>query len=91
MRYLDRMDAKLRGHREIIGQRALLPLPLVDYDACEEWPGRMISLFPGQVQNQRLLGACRPRAPGSRCEGYVDRVVIGCGFSTPTGPISRRH
>ena len=41
-RCLERMDAKLRGHMETIGQRmerdldALLPLPPVAYDACEK-------------------------------------------------------
>ena len=41
-RCLERMDAKLRGHSETIGQRmerdleVLLPLPPVAYDACEK-------------------------------------------------------
>ena len=40
-RCLERMDATLRGQAETIGQRmerdleALLPLPPVPYDACE--------------------------------------------------------
>ena len=44
------MDAKLRGHRETIGQRmerdldALLPLPPVAYDACDKQAGRVSSL-----------------------------------------------
>ena len=39
---LERMDARLRGHSESIGQRmerdleALLPLPEAPYDACEK-------------------------------------------------------
>ena len=41
-RCLERMEARLRGHTETIGQRlerdldALLPLPPVAYDACEK-------------------------------------------------------
>ena len=46
----ERMDARLRGHTETIGQRmeldleALLPLPSVPYDACEKRAGRVSSL-----------------------------------------------
>ena len=49
-RCLARMDARLRGHSESIGQRmerdleALLPLPAVAYDACEKQAGRVSSL-----------------------------------------------
>ena len=49
-RCLERMDARLRGHTETIGQRmerdldALLPLPSVPYDACEKQAGRVSSL-----------------------------------------------
>ena len=49
-RCLERMDAKLRGHTETIGQRmerdldALLPLPAVPYDACDKQAGRLSSL-----------------------------------------------
>ena len=49
-RCLERMDARLRGHTETIGQRmeldldALLPLPAVPYDACEKQGGRVSSL-----------------------------------------------
>ena len=49
-RCLERMDARLRGHTETIGQRmerdldALLPLPPVAYDACEKQAGRVSSL-----------------------------------------------
>ena len=44
-RCLERMDAKLRGHTETIGQRLerdledLLPLPPVPYDACDKQGG----------------------------------------------------
>ena len=49
-RCLERMDARLRGHTETIGQRmerdleALLPLPLAAYDARETQAGRVSSL-----------------------------------------------
>ncbi len=49
-RCLARMDARLRGHTESIGQRlerdleALLPLPAVSYDACDKQAGRVSSL-----------------------------------------------
>ena len=49
-RCLARMDARLRGHTETIGQRmerdldALLPLPPVSYDACDKRASRVSSL-----------------------------------------------
>ena len=54
-RCLARMDARLRGHSESIGQRmerdldALLPLPEAPYDACEKQAGRVISLASAVV------------------------------------------
>ena len=59
-RCLGRMDARLRGHTETIGQRmerdleALLPLTAVPHDACDRRPGP--GQFPGPVPDQRLLG-----------------------------------
>ena len=49
-RCLERMDARLRGHTETIGQRlerdleALMHLPPAPYDACERRAGRVSSL-----------------------------------------------
>ena len=49
-RCLERMDRKLRGHTETIGQRmerdldALLPLPPVAYDACDKQAGLVSAL-----------------------------------------------
>ena len=46
-RCLERMEAKLRGHRETIGERmvrdldALLPLPAVPYDASDSYTTRV--------------------------------------------------
>ena len=48
-RCLERMDARLRGHDETIGQRmerdldARLPLPAVPYDACDQQASRVSS------------------------------------------------
>ena len=49
-RCMDRLDAKLRGYTESIGQRmerdldGLLPLPPAPYDACDKQAGRVSSL-----------------------------------------------
>ena len=49
-RCLERMDARLRGHSESMGQRmerdleALLPPPAEAYDACEKQASRVSSL-----------------------------------------------
>ena len=74
-RCLERMDAQLRGHTETIGQRmerdldALLPLPPVAYDACDKQASRVSFAVPGQVQDQRLLGAGGLRIPGRAGSG----------------------
>ena len=84
-RCLERMDAKLRGHSETIGQRmerdleALLPLPSVSYDACEKQAGRVSSL---SLVRYRTNDYSVPVAYGHRdvlVRGYVDEVVISCG------------
>ena len=84
-RCLERMDAKLRGHMETIGQRmerdldALLPLPPVAYDACEKQAGRVSSL---SLVRYKTNDYSVPVAYGYRdvlVRGYVDEVVIGCG------------
>ena len=78
-RCLERMDAQLRGHTETIGQRmerdleALLPLPPVAYDACDKQASRVSSLSPGQVQDQRLLGAGGLRISGRAGTGLRRR------------------
>ena len=62
-RCLERMDAKLRGHMETIGQwmerdlDALLPLPPVAYDACEKQAGRVSSL--SLVRTRPTTTRCR--------------------------------
>ena len=84
-RCLERMDRKLRGHTEIIGQRmerdldALLPLPPVAYDACERQAGRVSS---SSLVRYRTNDYSVPVAYGHRdvlVRGYVDAVVISCG------------
>ena len=84
-RCLARMDRKLRGHTESIGQRlerdleALLPLPPAPYDACDKRAGRVSSL---SLVRYRTNDYSVPVAYGHRdvlVRGYVDRVVISCG------------
>ena len=84
-RCLERMDAQLRGHTETIGQRmerdldALLPLPLVAYDACDKQASRVSSL---SLVRYRTNDYSVPVAYGYRdvlVRGYVDAVVISCG------------
>ena len=84
-RCLQRMDARLRGHAESIGQRmerdleALLPLPAVSYDACDKQAGRVSSL---SLVRYKTNDYSAPVAYGHRdvlVKGYVDRVVISCG------------
>ena len=84
-RCLERMDARLRGHTETIGQRmerdleTLLPLPPAAYDACEKQAGRVSSR---SLVRYRTNDYSVPVAYGHRdvlVRGYVDRVVISCG------------
>ena len=84
-RCLGRMDAKLRGQTETIGQRmeldleARLPLPAVPYEACDRQPGRVSSL---SLVRYRTNDYSVPVAYGHRdviIRGYVDEVVISCG------------
>ena len=84
-RCLERMDAKLRGQTETIGQRmdrdldALMPLPAVPYDACDKQPGRVSSL---SLVRYKTNDYSVPVAYGHRdaiIRGYVDEVVISCG------------
>ncbi len=84
-RCLERMDARLRGHTETIGQRmerdldALLPLPPVAYDACDKQPGRVssLSLVRYRTNDYSVPATCGHRDVLVR--GYVDAVVISCG------------
>ena len=84
-RCLNRMDARLRAQMETIGQRmerdleALLPLPPVSFDACDQRAGRVSSL---SLVRYRTNDYSVPVAYGHRdvlVRGYVDQVVISCG------------
>jgi len=84
-RCLERMDARLRGHEETIGQRmerdldALLPLPATAYDACDKQASRVSSL---SLVRYKTNDYSAPVAYGHRdvlVRGYVNEVVISCG------------
>ena len=80
-----RFEARLRGHRETIGERlerdleALLPLPAVPYDASDKHLTRVTSL---SLVRYRTNDYSVPVAYGHRevlVRGYVGEVVISCG------------
>ena len=84
-RCLERMDARLRGHTETIGQQmerdleALLPLPALAYDACDKQAGRVSSL---SLVRYRTNDYSVPVAYGPRdalVRGCVDQVANSCG------------
>ena len=81
----ERRGRRLRRHTETIGERfardraALLPLPPVPYDACDQRPTRVTSL---SLVRYRRNDYSVPTAYGHRAvvvKGYVDDVVIVCG------------
>ena len=82
---LERMDARLRGHDETIGQRmerdleTLLPLPSAPYDACDKQANRVSFL---SLVRYKTNDYSAPVAYGYRdvlVRGYVAEVVISCG------------
>jgi transposase len=84
-RCLDRLDDRVRGHAESIGERldrdlaALQPRPPSPYDACDRRATRVSSL--SLVRYDRNDYSV-PTAYGHRevlVRGYVDEVVIACG------------
>jgi transposase len=84
-RCLERLDHRVRGHAESIGERlvrdlaALQPLPPAAYEACDRRPGRVSSL--ALVRYDRNDYSV-PTAYGHRpvlVRGYVEEVVISCG------------
>ena len=93
-RCLERMDARLRGHDETIGQRmerdleALLPLPAAPYDACDKQAGRVSSLSLVRYRNQRLLRAGGLRTPRRHRTGLRGpgghQLRVGSHRQTPT-------
>ena len=79
-----RRGRRLRRHTETIGERfardrqALLPLPPVPYDACDQRSTRVTSL---SLVRYRRNDYSVPTAYGHRAvvvKGYVDEVVIVC-------------
>ena len=71
-RCLERMDARLRGHAESIGQRMerdLEALPAAPYDAWRQTGGPGQFPVPGAVPDQRLLGAGGLRPSGRHGQG----------------------
>ena len=84
-RCLGRMEDRLRGHDETIGQRmerdleALLPLPAAPYEASDKHVSRVSSL---SLVRYRTNDYSVPVAYGHRdvlVRGYVNEVVISCG------------
>ena len=82
---LERMERRLRGRKETIGERmardldVLLPLPATPYEACDKHTTRVSSL---SLVRYRTNDYSVPVAYGHRevlVRGYVDRVVISCG------------
>jgi transposase len=84
-RCLERLEHRLRGHAESIGERLMRDLaalrgrPPVPYEACERKPARVSSL--SLVRYDRNDYSV-PTAYGHRpvlVRGYVEEVVIACG------------
>jgi len=80
-----RLDDRLRGHAETIGERmardlaAFHDLPPTPYDACEKQAGRVSSL---SLVRYRGTDYSVPTTYGHRevlVRGYVHEVVISCG------------
>jgi len=80
-----RLNDRLRGHAETIGERlvrdraALLPLPATPYEACEKRAARVSSL---SLVRYRGNDYSVPTAYGHRevlVRGYIHEVVISCG------------
>ena len=80
-----RLDDRLRGHDETIGERmardlaAFHDLPPTPYDACEKQAGRVSSL---SLVRYRGTDYSVPTAYGHRevvVRGYIHEVVISCG------------
>ncbi len=81
----ERLEARLRGHAETIGERmkqyltALLPMPAVPYDASDKRATRVSSL---SLVRYKTNDYSVPVAYGYRdvlVRGYVDEVVMSCG------------
>ena len=93
-RCLARMDARLRGHTESIGQRmerdleALLPLPAAPYDACDQRAGRVssLSLVRYRTTDYSVRWPTAPRRSGKGLRGPGGHQLRGGGHR-PTPPL----
>lgn len=87
-----RRHQRLRGHHESIGQRllrdqqALLPLPVMPYDACELQATRVTSLSLVRYRGNDYSVPTRYGHRDVLVKGYVHQVVIACG-----GEVIARH
>src|SRR5215218_854181 len=87
-RCLDRLDHRVRGHAESIGERlerdlaALQARPAAPYEACERKAARVSAMSLVRFdRNDHSV----PTAYGHRAvlvRGHVDEVVIACGAET---------
>jgi hypothetical protein len=84
-RCLERLDHRLRGHAESIGERlerdlaALLPRPALPFDACDRRPGRVSSLALVRYErNDYSVPTAYAHRP-VLVQGHVEEVVIACG------------
>lgn len=87
-RCLDRLDHRVRGHAESIGERlvrdlaALQARPAASYEACERKAARVSALSLVRFDRNDYSV---PTAYGHRAvlvRGHVDEVVIACGAET---------
>jgi transposase len=82
---LKRQDAVLRGHAETIGERllrdldALMALPAVPYDACEQVSTRATSISMVRYRGNDYSVPVAYAHHEVQVRGYVGEVVIGCG------------
>jgi transposase len=84
-RCLDRLDHRVRGHAETIGERlvrdlaALQRRPSVPFEACERRAGRVSSRSLVRYdRNDYSVPTAYGHRP-VRVKGYVEEVVISCG------------
>jgi hypothetical protein len=84
-RCLERLEHRVRGHAETIGERlgrdlaALQPRPATPFDACDRRPGRVSSLSLVRYERNDYSVPTRYGHRAVLVRGYVDEVVIACG------------
>jgi transposase len=81
---LDRLDRRLRGHKETIGERlerelaAMLPIPPGKFEACDGRPGQVSSPSLVRYKTNDYSVPTRYAHRKILIRGYVDEVVIAC-------------